>query len=339
MVNSLKKNDCVGFGNKSIVYKVGPTIVVKTVRDQNPKAEEHPFLRELNFYRCLNKRQDRSPDIVQCFLALPDHLFLSYCDSNRIDLRFSEHQEREKRLDGFPGRLIRVNNYENPALIARWIQQITSALEYVEKIGFSHNDLHARNCLLDHNLNLKLCDFDRATTVGQFLEGVFAPWARKLVDGPLKGSYGLCCARTEQFAVGTLLYFMVYGHEPYEDIDLAKQDPGELSRRFGHMEFPELNRHPVFDEFISACWHNVYPTMALLAYDIKRKTKDIAINAEYKIVDFASERKTCETLIQTGLLGPDLAFCFQPAWQRYLRVIAGKAMFIWRSLVSLLKRF
>ena len=43
---------------------------------------------------------------------------------------------------------------------------------------------------------------------------------------------------------------MVYGHEPYEDIDLAKQDPGELSCRFGHMEFSELNRHPVFDEVI-----------------------------------------------------------------------------------------
>ena len=134
---------------------VGQTIVVETVRDRNPKAEEHPFLRELNFYRCLNKRQDCSPDVVQCFVALPDNVFISYCNYNRIDLRFSECQEREKRSDGFPGRLIRVKNYENPALIARWIQQITSALEYVEKLSFSHNDLHTRNCLLDHNPNLK----------------------------------------------------------------------------------------------------------------------------------------------------------------------------------------
>lgn len=79
--------------------------------------------------------------------------------------------------------------------------------------------------------------------------------------------------------------------------------------------------------------------MALVAYDIKRKTEDIALNAEYESVDLAKERKTCESLIQTGLLGPDLAFYFQPAWRRYLRVLAGKAMFIWRSLVSLLKRF
>lgn len=70
------------------------------------------------------------------------------------------------------GRLKRVNNLEDPALIARWIQQVTSALEYVEKMGFSHNDLHPRNCLLDRNLSLELCDFDRTTTIGQFLEGV-----------------------------------------------------------------------------------------------------------------------------------------------------------------------
>lgn len=332
----LKKNDCVGFGNKSIVYKVKPTIVVKTAHNQSSKTEEHPFDRELEFYKSLHERQDRCPHIIECFLALPDHLFLLYC--SRIDLRFLENQEREERANGFRGRLIRVKNYEDPALIARWIQQVTSALEYVEKMGFSHNDLHPRNCLLDHNLNLKLCDFDRTTTIGQFLEGVFAPWARKLVAGPLKGSYGLCCARTEQFAVGTLLYFMVYGHEPYEDIDLAKQNPGELSERFGNMEFPELNRHEVFDEFISACWHNVYPTMALVAYDFKRKTKDIALNPECEIVSYTEERKACETLIQGGLLGPDLAFRFQPTWKRYLYVIARKATSIWQSLVNALGR-
>ncbi|KAK2873756.1 hypothetical protein FQN49_002102 [Arthroderma sp. PD_2] len=334
---SLKKNDCVGSGNKSIVYKVGLSIVVKAVRDQSSKAEgQHPFLREIDFYKRLNQQQDRCPNIIECFLALPDHLFLSYCNLNRIQLRFAEYQHRQADSNGFPGRLIRVDQYEDPALIGRWIQQVTSALEYIEKMGFSHNDLHPRNCLLDDNLNLKLCDFDRTTTIGQYLEGVFAPWARKLADGPLKGSYGLCSARTEQFAVGTLLYFMVYGHEPYEDIDLAKQNPGELSHRFEHMQFPKLDRDQVFDGLISACWYNVYPTMALVAYDVKRKTRDIALNPSYKVIDCRREKKTCEMLIQNGLLGPELARRFQPAWRRYLHAILGKSASFWRSLVDLL---
>ena len=37
--------------------------------------------------------------------------------------------------------------------------------------------------------------------------------------------------------------------------------------------------------------------MALIAYNIKRKTEDIILNIEYKFVDFVKERKTCELLI------------------------------------------
>lgn len=335
----LEKNDCVGVGSDSLVYNVSPTIVVKTVRGRRSEMDKHPFLQEIKFYECLKKRQVRCPDIVECFLALPDHLFLSYCDLNNINYRFSERQERETLLDGWPGRLIRVTSFEDPALIARWIQQITAALEYIENMGFSHNDVHPRNCLLDKNLNLKLSDFGCATTIGQYLLSSYAPWARTIPAGPVKGSYGLCGARTEQFAVGTLLYFMVYGHEPYEDIDLKNEDPQELDRRFQDMEFPEVNKHKVFDGLISACWYNVYPTMALLAYDCKRKTKDIASDAEHSLIDSAMGRTSSEMLIRRGLLGPDLALHFQPVWQRYLHVTAEKGMLVWQSLVYILRRF
>lgn len=46
--------------------------------------------------------------------------------------------------------------------------------------------------------------------------------------GPLKGTYGLCGVQTEQIAVGTVLYVMVYGHEPYEETDLKNQESEEL---------------------------------------------------------------------------------------------------------------
>lgn len=131
----------------------------------------------------------------------------------------------------------------------------------------------------------------------------------------------------------TLIYFMVYGHVPYEDIDLENQDPEELERRFQAMAFPELSRHEPFDDLISACWYNVYPTMALLAYDCKCKTKDIASEAEYRPIDTAKVRKACEALIQRGLLGPDLALRFQSAWRRYLHFIWGKGVLIWQSLL------
>ncbi|EEQ35129.1 hypothetical protein McanMca71_001684 [Microsporum canis] len=334
----------VGFGCESIVHRVSPTIVVKRLQSCKFKAEgrPHPFLLEVKFYNRLIERQDRCADIVACYLALPDHIFLSYCSGNRIDKRYFEYQKREKRPNRpneYFGRLVGVNYHEDPALIARWVRQVASALEYVEKMGFCHNDVAPRNCLLDDSLNLKLCDFDRATTIGQLLDSSFAPWARELTIGPLKYTYGLCCARTEQFSLGTLVYFLLYGHEPYEDIDLQDKDPKELSRRFSDMEFPVLDRHPVFDEFIFACWHNVFPNMSLAAYTIRHSTEDFALSAEYGTgTMYAKERKTCERLIQNGLLGPEMALRFQPFWQRYVQAIIGNAKQFWQSLVSVLRR-
>jgi hypothetical protein len=88
----------------------------------------------------------------------------------------------------------------------------------------------------------------------------------------------------------------------------------EWDRRFGQMEFPELNRNDVFDKLISACWYNVYPTMALVAYDFKRKTKDMMRNAKYIVIDSEKETKTCQALVRRGLLGPELALRFsQPS--------------------------
>jgi serine/threonine protein kinase len=331
--DTLEKHNWVGGGLDSYLYHVTPTIVVKTVRRDRTteeEAAEHPFTKEIAFYKKLHERRDRCLNIVECFLILPDHLFLPYCTNKAIASRFYERQQREPGSSGLQGRLIKVQEYEDPALIARWVQQIASALEYVESMGFCHNDLHAGNCLLDEGFNLKLADFGRATTIGQFLDGTLPPRARPILAGPLKGTYGLCSARTEQFALGTLLYFMVYGYEPYDDIILS---PAEWDRRFWELEFPELRRHEVLDGLISACWHNVYPTMAMLAYDFKRKTTDIVLTAQYTVIDCAKEKKMCKALVQRGLLGPELAIRFQPIWRRYLQAIMKRGRAIWHRFL------
>ncbi|KAJ5087201.1 hypothetical protein N7456_010817 [Penicillium angulare] len=331
--------DVVGDGDDTFVHRVTPTIVVKIVRRSNlnpqHQPENHPLYEELEFYKCLHERQDRCADIVECFLTLPDSIFLSNCSNGTIENRLWARQERQNPTTGYwYGGLIRVTEYEDPALIARWIQQPKSALEHVEKLGFCHNDLHSSNCLLDGNFNLKLTDFGLATKVGQPLLTTTPPRAMIIPAGPLGGKYGLCSARTEQFAVGTLLYYMSYGFEPYDDILNIEHD--EMYRRVSNMEFPELNRNEVFDGLIAACWYNVYPTMHFVAYDFKRKTKDIAAlrPAEYIPIDTAKDTETCKELIRKGLLGPELALRFQPSWRVYLYAVFTRSMFIWKSLLQ-----
>ncbi|RMD39473.1 hypothetical protein DV735_g5655, partial [Chaetothyriales sp. CBS 134920] len=114
----------------------------------------------------------------------------------------------------------------------------------------------------------------------------------------------VCNIQFGQDPFGTLLYFMVYGHEPYDDTILSAT---EWDRRFWELQFPELDRSEVLDGLISACWHNVYPTMALLAYDFKRKTKDMVRHAEPILIDSAKETKTCEALVlKQRLLSPTI---------------------------------
>lgn len=204
--------------------------------------------------------------------------------------------------------------------------QLTSALAYLEKMGISHNDVHPQNCLLDRAQDLKLTDFDHATSIGRFLESTYAPWARTLPAGPLAGSYGLCGARTEQFAMGTLLYALVFGYTPYEDIGLEDADPAEFDRRFQNMEFPMLRREDVFEGLIEACWYNVFPTMAVLASSCRRRMEedfDGIVDSPGRIssaavVDSLSERRACEKLVRAGLLGPEIAARFQPAWWKWV---------------------
>ncbi|OAL66335.1 hypothetical protein A7C99_1740 [Trichophyton rubrum] len=232
--DALHKHNWLGGDAAAYVYHVSPTIAVKTIRldlsdPEKEWLEEHQLAKDIAFYKRLNERQDRCPHEVECSLILPDHLFLSICSNGAIEKRYYKRQEREN--DHLFGRLLR----------------LTSALEYVEKMGYCHNDPRSGNCLLDARLNLKLTDFGCATTIGQYLEYTGAPWAARVSGGPLQGIFGLCSARTEQFALGSMVYFLVYGHEPHEEKSL--EEP-ELIRRFDGMKLPEMDHHEIFDGLI-----------------------------------------------------------------------------------------
>ncbi|KAJ5707953.1 TK/ABL protein kinase [Penicillium malachiteum] len=96
--DTLEKNWLVGGGTDALVYHVTPIIVVKSIRaNRKPEKEgqEHPFDKEIAFYKSMREHQDRCQDIVQCFLILPDYLFLSYCEYRSLGFRLGPHQERE----------------------------------------------------------------------------------------------------------------------------------------------------------------------------------------------------------------------------------------------------
>ena len=57
----------------------------------------------------------------------------------------------------------------DPGLEVRWIQQLVSAVAWLEGLGIAHGDLRPSNILLDTSQNLKLIDFDCAVKFGEEL--------------------------------------------------------------------------------------------------------------------------------------------------------------------------
>jgi serine/threonine protein kinase len=289
--NGLRKYDCVGVGAVAVVLRISHEIVVKYPRI----IECERFQREVEFYRLLDSREP-CPDIVECFLVLPNAIFLSYCSTNNLHQRFLSRQIRETTEDD-PGRVIDVTAKDDIGTICRWLQQLVSATAFLEKLFIAHNDLHPRNLLLDKYLNMKLSDFDSSGKIGEDLPGAPAPYARVLNHGPNRGGFGLCGARTEQFAIGSILFFMLYGHEPYEDTCLSGD---EVGNRFQDMRFPELGED-VLEKIVQKCWFARFQSMGALESEVLASTAEVATRVEASQVKSAKEKETIKELLRSGL--------------------------------------
>lgn len=108
-----------------------------------------------------------------------------------------------------------------------------------------HNDIAPRNFLLDENLNLRICDFGGCSlqnetsspcSPGSRYEA--RPWTRDYV--PTQAD--------DIFALGSVLYFIMSGVEPYSNLD-----DEEVERRFVDRQFPE-SRHLGCGAVIQDCW-------------------------------------------------------------------------------------
>jgi hypothetical protein len=72
--------------------------------------------------------------------------------------------------------------------------------------------------LLDVNRNLKLSDLNRGMKTRKDIAVITEPYRRLLneEDGGGAGTYGKVGAWTETFAIGSVYYTLLRGHEPYK---------------------------------------------------------------------------------------------------------------------------
>ncbi|KAL3449939.1 kinase-like domain-containing protein [Aspergillus insuetus] len=256
-------------GGISFVYEVDPRIVVKV--PQNDDFAKEQFKKELEVYKTF-AQHPLCPSIVQCFLYSDNGIFLEYMRDYPLVSRIQHNHIKDSTMRT----VIKVEKLEPLALRMEWMDDLAHAVTFLESLNLAHGDLRPENMLLDRD-RIKLSDFDATAEIGSHFEACLAPYGRFLMEGEVDneraGSAGPLGPRTEQFALGSVFYFINYGFEVYGDRCLDPENPREHGPKMvdllQKMEFPKLNGNPVIDEIIEKCWHHRYARVADLAAHTK----------------------------------------------------------------------
>lgn len=135
--------------------------------------------------------------------------------------------------------------------------------------------INPRNILFDEQDRLRWIDFDHTLKIGDGVEVGFEPYVRHhRVD------YGIAGPVTEQFALGSIFWFMTRRTEVYADIDGAER-ANRLSRRI----FAEVDSKDPIDAIISDCWQGKFESIAALARRIRQAALDKRLEEKSRICE------------------------------------------------------
>ncbi|KAH8663712.1 kinase-like domain-containing protein [Tricladium varicosporioides] len=293
--NRPPKLELLSWGEAGRVYKVSEGIVLKySIKDND--------LRICNEYRIFDLLETHPPcpDLVRSFLRLPNANFLQSLSGGTLDQRLQPRQTRDPRTK----RVLKVEGGEPQCLVLRWMMELSNAVAWLESLGYAHGDIRPPNLLLDREDHLKLTDFDNTATIGTTLEVGIPPYARVLGDegGEQRGSFGYLGPRTEQFAIGSIFYYMIRGYEPYDNEWLGERHGPIIVDRLQKMIFPKTDDNKI-DTIIQSCWHGEYESIQGLLATVKLldgvgSTRSIIMEEE----DYNKRREECKQLVANRLL-------------------------------------
>jgi len=150
----------------------------------------------------------------------------------------------------------------------KWALQAAEALAYTHARNVLHCDISVGNLLLDSDRNIRMSDFQ-----GRLL----GPNGAVILDGgvterttssmPRENPYDQN-HKTDIFALGTAIYFMMTGHPPFPNLD-AVDDEDEIQRRFRDGQFPHLEKYCGGD-VIQKCWNGGYESAGEIVKDLEK---------------------------------------------------------------------
>jgi serine/threonine protein kinase len=241
---------------------------------------------------CSNNVSFWKPDGVQEFLATSAHFFVGILEDGRTVLKFPhrntpDHMTLDARacLREEADRYARLGSHENlvtykginehrllleyceggplgdliespfvltdshKALIS---SQVISCLAFLHRRNHIHCDIHVRNIFLTSKLSAKIGDLQDGSVEMETMaqEGAKSRHPRVGEDE--------FTARTDIFALGTLLYHLWHGHPPFPELDIhAHHDL--IETRIRERQYPaDLDECSGIDAVIGKCWDSKY---------------------------------------------------------------------------------
>jgi hypothetical protein len=159
--------------------------------------------------------------------------------------------------------------------------------------------------LVDKQDYLKIADFDCTNFISSEFE-VCIPLYRRLLGseaGSKKGTAGKLGTCTEQFALGSLFYYINYRIEVYNNQNFGKDYRPVIVEQLQQMIFPKLDSNSVLDSIIDNCWHGRFQSVAVLSEAISQQC-DLR-NYSFQAIlpeEFAARRTYCLQLVEESIL-------------------------------------
>lgn len=218
------------------VFAGGNTAYLGVLPDDS--VLKFPFDRDDRFSR-------EALNIEHCILtALGDHeRIIKYLGRQEFGLRF------QSAANGDVRRYMTAAESGSISLQLRlkWSVQAAEALAFVHSRGVIHCDIHPNNFLLDDRLDLQLCDFS-GSLFGK-LDGAAMESTRfYLPRDPLSTPN----VKSDLFALGSAVYYIMSGHEPYHTVS-----EDEVTARYSKREFPNVDSIAC-GRIITDCWNEIF---------------------------------------------------------------------------------
>ncbi|KAI6082692.1 kinase-like domain-containing protein [Hypoxylon rubiginosum] len=222
------KGNFLGGGSTGLVEHLESGDVIKSPWTGHPTNCRQEMAIEAQIYERLGEH----PRIVQlkCWDPVDHTLTLEYMPHGNLKEYVKKHGEN-----------ISVSQKQ------KWATEAAEGVGLLHSKGVVQGDVGPHNFLLDVDLSLKICDFAGSSLDGSW--ATVAPGVRYRLPSLARKCIQTATIKEDLFALGSTIYFIATGHEPYNELD----DEDEVGKLYADGIFPDLGDVP-FAEAIELCW-------------------------------------------------------------------------------------